>query len=88
MPKTLFTDRHDQLRDLLVVARKRAGMRQVDVAEGLGRPQSFVSKYESGERRLDVIEFVDVVSVLRAAPEMIIQELQRSSPKRRRAPQG
>ncbi len=35
-------------------------MRQVDMAERLGQPQSFVSKYESGERRLDLIEIRQV----------------------------
>ena len=47
------------LRDL----RRDAGLRQSDLAERLGRPQSFVSKYESGERRLDV---VDLLAVCRA----------------------
>jgi transcriptional regulator with XRE-family HTH domain len=36
--------------------RESVGLRQADVAERLGQPQSFVSKYESGERRLDVLE--------------------------------
>ena len=46
-----------RLRELLTEARSNAGLKQLDVAGRLGRPQSFVSKYEGGERRLDVVEF-------------------------------
>jgi hypothetical protein len=41
----------------------------------MNRPQSYVSKYESGERRLDVIEFLRVAKVLRVAVEDILNEL-------------
>jgi len=44
------------LRGLLRDLRLTAGLRQIDLAERLGVKQSFVSKYESGERRLDVLE--------------------------------
>ena len=44
------------LLSLLRQIRQDANMRQVDLAERLGQPQSFVSKYESGERRLDILE--------------------------------
>jgi transcriptional regulator with XRE-family HTH domain len=83
MPKTLFTHRHDQLRALLIDARKRAGLRQVDLAAALGRPQSFVSKYESGERRLDVVEFIDVTEAIGTEAANIVAEMQRNSPKRK-----
>jgi transcriptional regulator with XRE-family HTH domain len=52
------------LTELLRTYRERAGLRQVDVAEALGVPQSFVSKYESGERRLDLIELRQVCGAL------------------------
>lgn len=54
----------DHLCGLLREARKKAGVRQADLARRLGRPQSYVSKYESGERRLDVIELLAVCSAL------------------------
>lgn len=52
------------LRDLLRQLRKEAGLRQVDLAEKLGRPQSYVSKYESGEKNLDILEVKEVCDAL------------------------
>ena len=49
-----------RLQALLRTVRTEAGLRQVDLAAKLGRPQSYVSKYESGERRLDVLELREV----------------------------
>lgn len=57
-------ERYERLRRLLVRARVRAKLTQVEVAGRLARPQSFVSKYESGERGLDVVELLDLCSVL------------------------
>jgi transcriptional regulator with XRE-family HTH domain len=51
-------------RKMLVEARKEAGLTQAQLAERLRRPQSYVSKYENGERRLDVLEFSDVAEEL------------------------
>jgi transcriptional regulator with XRE-family HTH domain len=46
--------------DLLREVRKEAGLTQAEVAAALRRPQSYISKYESGERRLDVLELQTV----------------------------
>ena len=53
-----------RFRRLLRELRERAGLRQEDVAKTLGKPQSFVSKYEAGERRLDFIDTRDVCLAL------------------------
>jgi transcriptional regulator with XRE-family HTH domain len=66
MPKSLRTPRQELLQSLLADARKAKGMTQTDVAKVLGKPQSFVAKYENGERRIDVIEFVDIAAALGA----------------------
>ncbi len=55
---------HAILCTLLREARKQANLRQDDLAQRLGRPQSFVSKYESGERRLDVVELLQICRAL------------------------
>jgi transcriptional regulator with XRE-family HTH domain len=52
------------LLDLLRQVRLEAGLRQVDVAKKLNKPQSFVSNYESGERRLDLLELQAVCEVV------------------------
>jgi transcriptional regulator with XRE-family HTH domain len=62
--KTLHTSRSLELRQRLRAVREEAGITQQDLAAKLDKPQSFVSKYETGERRLDVIEFVDVCEAL------------------------
>jgi transcriptional regulator with XRE-family HTH domain len=62
--KPLYSAASVLLRELLVEARSRADLTQEDVAERLCRPQSFVSKYESGERRLDVVEFLEVCAAV------------------------
>jgi len=48
----------------MVSAREAAGLTQAQVAERLGKPQSFVSKYERGERRLDFTEFLELADLL------------------------
>lgn len=56
MQKSLSSSKHKKFLTLLRQVREEAGLRQVDVAKRLDQPQSFVSKYESGERRLDLLE--------------------------------
>lgn len=59
----------------LAEARQDKGLTQSDVAMRLGKPQSFVSKYESGERRLDVIEFLEVCETLSVTPHSILRKV-------------
>lgn len=75
MPKSAFTRRHEHFRKLLVEARQAAGLTQVALAKKLGRPQSFVSKCERGERRLDVIEFIDVARALAIDPAQVVTNI-------------
>jgi transcriptional regulator with XRE-family HTH domain len=58
--KSIYTKDYGRFLELLVKARREADLTQVEVASRLGRPQSYVSKYENGERRLDVIEFLEI----------------------------
>lgn len=64
MDKAIYSAEQAELCQLLRSIREQAGLRQVDVARKLGEPQSFVSKYESGERRLDLIELKQVCAAL------------------------
>ncbi|MFA4984677.1 MAG: helix-turn-helix transcriptional regulator [Candidatus Omnitrophota bacterium] len=56
MDKTIFTDTHKRLVGKLVKARRNARLRQVDAARKLGRTQSYISKIESGQRRIDTVQ--------------------------------
>lgn len=56
MEKSIHTTDHKKLQRLLKQVRLGAGLRQEDLAVLLAKPQSFVSKYEKGDRRLDLIE--------------------------------
>ena len=71
MRDTLRSPRQQQLRALLLDLRKRHHLTQAHVARRLAKPQSFVAKYEGGERRLSVIEFIDVVRA-RAARKLLL----------------
>lgn len=64
MAKGTHDPRYRRLIAGLAEARKSAGLSQTELANKLGQRQQFVSKYESGERRLDVVEFVDVARAL------------------------
>ena len=75
MRDTLRSPRQQVLRRLLRDLRKRRNLTQSQVAERLGKPQSFVAKYERGERRLSVIEFIDVVRALGFEPSVAIRQL-------------
>ena len=56
MKKTITTREYANFIKKLIKARKGAGLKQIDVARKLGRPQSYISRVESGEYRVDVLE--------------------------------
>ncbi|EMI71600.1 helix-turn-helix transcriptional regulator [Leptospira noguchii] len=57
----------------LIAARKNSNLTQLEVAKRLGEPQSYISKIESGERRLDVIEFWRIFRILGKSIEFYFQ---------------
>lgn len=74
MPNPIHDPKYTIFRDMLVAARVSRNMMQAQVADRLGKSQSFVSKYERGERRLDLPEFVEIAEVLGIdIPEFIAQ---------------
>lgn len=68
MPNSLHSQRYAFFRELLIAAREEAGLTQTQVAQQMRKPQSFVSKYERGERRLDFTEFMELAEVLSLDP--------------------
>ena len=85
--KTVFTGEYEIILSRLVSARNAAGLTQQDVANRLGRLQSFVSKYERGERRLDVVEFVSICRALEVDPCGIVREIEELAALRSRSGQ-
>jgi transcriptional regulator with XRE-family HTH domain len=77
MTKSLFTPAYQRLRDWLVHARHTRQLTQVQLADALGRPQSFVSKYERGERRLDFVEVLEIAAVLEADVNDLVATVRR-----------
>lgn len=82
MPKSVFTDAYDSFRELLVTLRKEKGVTQVELSKKLGKPQPFISYIESGERRVDVIEFYAIARALGVDPVEAFARLVRKLPKR------
>ncbi|MEB2352828.1 MAG: helix-turn-helix transcriptional regulator [Burkholderiaceae bacterium] len=75
MARSLHTPEYEYFRTLLIAAREKSGLTQSEVSDQLGRPQSFVAKYEGGERRLDVIEFIEVCRALGVDPQAVLAKL-------------
>jgi transcriptional regulator with XRE-family HTH domain len=67
--------RYEKLQSLLKELRKSKNIRQQELAELLGRPQSYVSKYEGGDRNIDLIELIDVAKSLDMEPTTVISDL-------------
>jgi len=73
--KSTYTEAYQQLLVRLVAARHESGLTQAELAVKLGKPQSFVSKTENGERRLDVIEFLELGKILNFNPGEILEKI-------------
>lgn len=60
----------------MISVRKSADITQQELAQRLKKPQSFVSKYERGERRIDIIEFISIAKAINANPCAIIKQIE------------
>jgi len=79
MPKSVFTDAYQTFLDVLISARKEAGVTQVELAQRLGKPQPWVSNIERGIRRVDVIEFIAICRAVQADPQVVFQEIEKKT---------
>jgi transcriptional regulator with XRE-family HTH domain len=80
MQKSLKSPEYARLVAMLVAVRHAAGIRQQKLAERLGKPQSFIAKYEGGERRLDVVEFIAIARALDADPIKLFRDFVAGEP--------
>ena len=78
MPRNRGRPTKDILQNLLRDVRLEAGLNQVDLANRLGHPQSYVSKYESGERRLDLLELREICEALGVSLVELVTRLEES----------
>lgn len=75
MPRTLRSKRHKALVAALTQARRNAGLSQRTLSERLKVSQTWVASIESGQRRVDVIEFLDLCYILRIDPTETLSKL-------------
>ena len=73
--KQIHTERHRAFRALLVAERKARGLTQTEIARRLGKPPSYVAKYELGERRLDVLEYLDLSEAIGFDASALLEKL-------------
>jgi transcriptional regulator with XRE-family HTH domain len=79
MSRTLRSTRQKKLIALIIAERKAAGLSQAEVAKKLRRYQSIVANIESGERRIDVVEFLDIAEAIGFDPAQLIHKLRTSA---------
>ena len=72
---SIYLEDYRRVLDQLVQARKRSGVTQQELAKRLRRQQSFVSKFENGERRLDVVEFVKIARLVGLEPNRLLKTI-------------
>ena len=77
MSRQLHSSKYVKLRKVLTNERLTVGITQAVLAQRLQRPQSFVSKFEIGERHLDVIEFIDICEAIGADPRVVLGKVTR-----------
>ncbi len=73
MPRTVNNDEHMKIVERLKEARHEAGLDQVEVAEKLGRTQSYVSKIESGQRRFDVLQLKEFAKLYKKSLDFFVK---------------
>lgn len=73
--KSTNTPQYRAVLDRLIAARKASGLSQAELAFRLGRPQSYIAKIEIGERRVDVVEFLELARVLGVSPASVLENL-------------
>lgn len=84
MSRSAFTGLYRRMCGQLVQARKSRNLTQIELARQLGQHQSFVSKLERGDRRIDVVELLEILAVLGVDPASFVRELSQHRKKDRK----
>jgi transcriptional regulator with XRE-family HTH domain len=79
MSRTFSSPRHKALVEFVIAKRKKAGLTQVQLAERLDRYQSFITALESGQKRIDVVELMELAEAIGFDPQEAIRILKKLS---------
>ncbi|MXO66707.1 helix-turn-helix domain-containing protein [Altericroceibacterium endophyticum] len=83
MPKTIFTGTNLVVVQTIKEARLQSGLKQTDLAAKVGKDQSWLSLIEGSQRRLDVVEFINLAEAMGLSPEDLFADvLSRLNPNR------
>lgn len=80
MSKSVHSKRHHMIATALADQRRSKGLTQAQVAKALGRHQPFIANIESGERRVDLVELLDIASIIGLDVEALVRSLSLSKP--------
>ena len=80
MSKTIFEGAHSTLVEMMIGARKNAGLTQTELAERVGKDQSFISLIERSQRRIDILEFIALTRAVGSSPEKMFSDLLKQIP--------
>lgn len=80
MPKSVHGGDNPHLVAVLTEARRKSGLTQVQLAELVGKDQTFISIIERGQRRVDVLEFVALARAMKADPAKLFAEVMKRLP--------
>jgi transcriptional regulator with XRE-family HTH domain len=72
---TIATKRHRRLVEVLIAERKRAGIRQAELARRVGKSQTFVARIEAGQRRVDAIELLSLCRIIGVDPIRVVRKV-------------
>lgn len=76
MPKSVHSTRHKMVAAALASQRRAKGLSQAEVAKVLGRHQPFIANIESGERRVDLVELMDIAKIIDLDVIALVRDLQ------------
>ncbi|RKG35476.1 XRE family transcriptional regulator [Acinetobacter guerrae] len=74
--KTIYRDRYQQMIDILIAERKRAKLTQIEVAQKLNKPQSYIAKIEGRDRKIDILEFIELCETLGIKASSLIKQIE------------
>ena len=73
--ESIATKRHQQLIEILIDARKQKGIRQAELARRVGKTQTFVARFEAGQRRIDAIELLALCEIIGIDPVKVVRKV-------------